>query len=803
MMTVSVMAEEKFRRFMTFDSSYGLADNSAQTIKCTKTGRMVISTIGHINFYDGLNFTHIDPTAENIHPLPSYMGHYHMYFDRHHHLWLKDKRVVTCLDLLTERFVNNVEAVYKQMGMNHKVDDIFADHDFNMWFLSGEKLYSTEYNVSLPVRQGVELQDMDVCDSTQVFLFYGDGQLSVYDLKTSRHLYDTAPVLAKSSVDSYSRSSVVRYHEGTFYQIRNGSGEEAVLLSFDVATRQWRTLQQVNYHLNNIEPYNSKLYIPSSYGYWVYDIKADKWEHVEYLTMDDGRQLLTDINIIAFDRQGGMWLGTEKRGLLYARPYPSPFIAYDWSQPEANRYALMMDKVLNTSEPLPRRVNCIFYDSRGWRWTGTFTGLQLQKGKGDAVRTFTRQDGLNNEMIHSIIEDDNHNIWVSTSFGITQLEIKDGDVKQIRSYDHHDNVPNESFINGRVMKLDDGRIVMQAQDHVIEFNPAEFHNEKMAEIRLYPKLTRWLVNGTRVVPGVKYDGKVLLERSITRTWELNVNYNQNSMVLSFSGLNYWRPVQTYYRLRLKGIYNDWQILSHANSSNLVNAQGMLNLPLAALKPGKYQIELQASMSPDRWDVKPLVWNLEVHQPWWRSTGIYILLFALLIMILLANVVLFNRNTRLRMIRNNEEADMQKSIRGYVQRCNALSQEILTPYSLSLDSVSTETEDNHQEFMDVMVMLVNYVNTHREGSYTLSDLAAEAKVDLQHFYVLLSNNLYKSPRQLALRLRLQKAADQLLESECPVEEVADHCGFVSPNYFIASFYHQYRKTPADYRISAQR
>ena len=173
------------------------------------------------------------------------------------------------------------------------------------------------------------------------------------------------------------------------------------------------------------------------------------------------------------------------------------------------------------------------------------------------------------------------------------------------------------------------------------------------------------------------------------------------------------------------------------------------------------------------------------------------------MILLANVVLFNRNTRLRMIRNNEEADMQKSIRGYVQRCNALSQEILTPYSLSLDFVSTETEDNHQEFMDVMVMLVNYVNTHREGSYTLSDLAAEAKVDLQHFYVLLSNNLYKSPRQLALRLRLQKAADQLLESECPVEEVADQCGFVSPNYFIASFYHQYRKTPADYRISAQR
>ena len=46
--TFSLSAQEEQRVFYTFDASNGLADNSAQTLKCTKTGRIVITTIGHV-----------------------------------------------------------------------------------------------------------------------------------------------------------------------------------------------------------------------------------------------------------------------------------------------------------------------------------------------------------------------------------------------------------------------------------------------------------------------------------------------------------------------------------------------------------------------------------------------------------------------------------------------------------------------------------------------------------------------------------------------------------------------------------
>ena len=160
--TVSMPAQEEQRIFYSFDASDGLADNSAQTLKCTKTGRIVITTIGHVNFYDGATFSHIDPKPEDAFPLPKYNGHYHLYFDLHHHLWLKDKYSVTCVNLLTEQFIRNVSDVIKKLGMSKHVDDLFCDQDCHMWFLSEKELHGTDDHLTVPVSQHAELQDIDV-----------------------------------------------------------------------------------------------------------------------------------------------------------------------------------------------------------------------------------------------------------------------------------------------------------------------------------------------------------------------------------------------------------------------------------------------------------------------------------------------------------------------------------------------------------------------------------------------------------------------------------------------------------------
>ena len=66
LLLLPAMAERSSRLFEVYNASNGLADNSAQVIKCTRTGRIVTATMGQINFFDGQSFTFIDATEENV-----------------------------------------------------------------------------------------------------------------------------------------------------------------------------------------------------------------------------------------------------------------------------------------------------------------------------------------------------------------------------------------------------------------------------------------------------------------------------------------------------------------------------------------------------------------------------------------------------------------------------------------------------------------------------------------------------------------------------------------------------------------
>jgi hypothetical protein len=364
--------------------------------------------------------------------------------------------------------------------------------------------------------------------------------------------------------------------------------------------------------MRDLYPKEDRLYIASERGYLVYYYQTGEVKHYETVKLSKGRAMIPDINSLMFDRQGGLWMGTKRRGLLYAKAYPSPFSSISIQSPEAKPYLKLLDKKSVLDKALPYKLNCVLSDSRGWLWKGTYTGLVLER-PGKPEKVFDRKDGLINEVIHAIIEDDEHHIWISTSYGVARLYVKDEGVSHVEVYINKDNIPNDAFLDRRAVKMDDGTIVMQTIDHVIVFNPAHFQGEHFGDMALYPKLCRVMVNGVYVEAGAQIDGKVILERSASRTHEFHVNYNQNSLSLIFSGLNYLRPVQTYYRVRVKGMtgYNNWRILSYGKSGGLVDKNGMLHLPLVAMNPGDYVIEMQTSMWPDKWPVEPFTWIVHV------------------------------------------------------------------------------------------------------------------------------------------------------------------------------------------------
>lgn len=792
-------AEE--RKFVEINASNGLADNSAQTIKCTKTGRMVISTIGNINFYEGSQFSRIEADLEHAYELPYYHGHYHLYFDKLHHLWLKSSSGVNCVDLLTETFIKNVDSLFVSLGMQEQVMDMFVDSDGYPWLVGSNYVFCQHYNKRFPILASSNLQDLDVPDGRRLMLFYENGELMEFDLKTDKVLH-RGRIYGDEDAARYVRSTVLQKCNDGYFMIRNGE-KDAILMYYDLKSREWSVIMRPDFHLNNMAVYQDVLYIASAYGYLTYDLKTKETTHVRELTLADGRKWLTDVNDIEFDLQGGMWIGTEKRGLLYSKSLTNPFKALTWEDPMALKYAMMMDGVETNkliSEFNGQKATCMYIDSRDWTWVGTLTGLRLFKTPQSDPIEIIRASGLLNSVIHSIVEDDFHNVWVSTSYGISCVVLDADTVRYVMSYNDLDNVPNETFVNGRVLKLDDGTIVMQALDHVVTFNPKDFkmlQNKKY--FKLYPKLTRLLVNGNYVAPGVTVDGTVIIDKAVTRLREINLNYNQNSVSLTFSGLNYIRPLQTFYRVRVKGLMDQWQVLSYYNGNGKVDNHGQLHLPLTALKPGTYEIELQASFFPDQWEVEPYVWVIHVNEPWWRTTGMFALLGFVLVVLAVINFVIYNRNTRLKMQRSNEEGDVIRRIKSFVERCDSFVDEkfVQTHDELFGDTTDSQTELS-DEFVEAMVNIVPFIHSLNGRSFSMKNLCDVTGMSIQDLYGLVSSNIYKSPRVLARTLKIQEAADLLLESDMTIEEVAVKCNFISPNYFIAAFYHVYKQTPTEYR-----
>ena len=796
--SLTALAEDstRDRRFRVINAADGLADNSAQTIKSTFSGRLVVSTIGHINFYDGSGFTHIS-SGDSRYLLPKYKGHYHLYFDDSHHLWLKDKGMVTCVNMLTEQFVSDIGSIFQAQGVKGHVEDMFVDSSGSIWLVQGNNIYSRHGKVSLPLRKGRVLQDMDISDNI-VLLFYDDCQVDVYDIIAKKKLYSTNS-LNHEEVKDYQESSVIYKYRNGFFQIRNGNNK-AVLLWFDLGTRQWTKVLSTDYYLSNMTVKDDVLYISSAYGYWTYDTDSRQIEHYEMIKLTDGRELLTDMNCIEFDRQGGMWIGTEKRGLLYSKYIKSPFNVMTWDNPLSVKYAEMMDKVC-TYDMLVKghRLNCTYKDSRGWIWVGSLNGLYYFKpGQKDSI-CVKKEDGMVNDVVHSIIEDGKHNIWVSTSNGIVGLVIKNGKVTFVNSFINSDGIPAEAFVNGRAMRLDDGTIVMQALDHVVSFNPMKMSIMEGNNILLHPKFVRLQVNGTNIFAGTEIDGRVVTEKAVSRLNMIELPSTQNSLSLKFSSLNYFRPIQTYYRYRVSGLQDKWVMLSYYNSRGLVDKNGILHLPLLGLEPGNYMVEVQASMYPGKWTTPPVKVVVRIKEPWWRTTGLTLLISGVFLILIIWNIVIFSGNSRLKMKRNVSEVELFRRIDGFISRAESCRMEKQTQRSVNDESEDvTSGADLDKDAVELLMELVPYSRNGKLDHNVLVQLAMKKRIKLTDIYDIITNNIFRSPALLTMAMLLEKASRDLIESGMTVEEIAEKNNFASPNYFIAMFFRRYGMTPLQWR-----
>lgn len=782
--------------FSRLDASDGLSDNQVQHILQLPDGRMAITTKGNINLYDGMRFHYIHRNDSDEYTLDGYHGAYHVYADNGDRLWVKDWKTLWCLDLRGERYLKRPERLFREMGLNERVTDLFVDSERGLWLVTDKGLWEARNRRWLLLSPGSgELQDVERY-SDALYLFFSTGEVACYGYKELTLLYK-ASAYAEDVKDDYARTSlVVKGPDGNFYQLRTGPVYSG-FFAFNPQTRKWRQLMRYRGVLHTlIVPSREAAYISCKDGIWKIALPGGEKTFRSQVELTDGSVQAGDINTIYQDGQRGIWLGTYKKGICYAHPERSPFLSV---RDGALLPIAAADIPATLAEPVRRKLfrgkwyNDVFTDSRGWTWTATSDGLRLFVPGNDKPRIFYTEDGLSNNSVHAIVEDRRQRIWVSTSNGISRLQpqVGTGDIRFV-NYRSQDGTLKGEYSDGAAALLPDGKILMRGVDGWTCFHPDSVGVPFMGFSPL-PVGFSLHGNPVPVFPGNR--AALLPEASpYVRCYQLA--YHQNSVGIDFSALNYAWPTHTYYRYRLlHGKDSAWHIAAPDVPGGLVDANGNLHLSFALLPPGNYRLQVAASTSPERWEAEATEVVLEVHAPWWRTKTAYAIYFFGGFLLLIGSIYLYMRQARLRLLRQHKEEILLLRIRNLIAQCDSYRKQTEVENVEATEAESASLSATDSEFLSRAVALVE---AHLDDSgYSVEQLSKDLCMERTGLYKKLTSLLSKSPSLFIRSIRLKRAAHLITQGNLSITEVAERVGFSSASYMSKCFQEEYGCTPSAY------
>lgn len=434
---------------------------------------------------------------------------------------------------------------------------------------------------------------------------------------------------------------------------------------------------------------------------------------------------------------------------------------------------------------------CLAKDGKIWLGSngyGLYCYNYNKEGK-TYVKSFTTNNGLANNTVKGIVEDNQGMLWIATDNGLSIFNPK---TETFSSYSRKDGLLSSQFYFNGAIRDAKGKIYLGTDEGLMAVTGVNHAVHNLARLRF----TELLVDNQPVFAGSDY-----LDDDISIAKRLCIHESDKSFTIFFSALNYGSESQGVYLYRMKGYENDWVQLQ----------PGQHSVRYSTLPAGSYQFEVKYIPSFDSDKEQVISVDIKVTPYFWKSWW-----FVSLMVIAFIAFLLYIYTSRLEKMREREVEELYRPIEAALKdsdepgKLQSRIQMILENQKRYQDSQKKSIEADRKQvaekerpFMDIVmeVMEKNYDNSE----FGVQELADEMRMNRSVLSKMLNAEAGQPTAQFIRNYRLDIAKKMITENVANrnITEIAYRVGFNDPKYFTRCFTKQYGESPSAFKESLEK
>ncbi len=405
----------------------------------------------------------------------------------------------------------------------------------------------------------------------------------------------------------------------------------------------------------------------------------------------------------------------------------------------------------------------VFIDSKNHLWMGHTDGITLWDMTNDTIYYINKDNGLCDNLVRSITEDNNSNIWVTTSNGVSLITLTKNERQTLKfstyNFSTKDGLMDNSFNNNAICKLHNGDIAMGGPEGLSILNPNKIieKNQPLTNILI----TSLSIGNNPILIDSIYNGHKVLELPIEKTKSITLNHFDRLIAFSFTTGDLLNADKVKFMYKMDGFDDQW-----------LQVQGN-KIELSSLPPGNYQLLMKAMNSDGVWNESEMMLTIKVRPPWYLSRLALVFYYTFVSGLIIFIIFKTRRNHRVKLEKQRMQLEREQEVNLNEMKLRFftnISHDLRTPLTLIITPLQTilsgQLDDRLRKKLEILnknaEQLLHIINSLLD--FRKLDVGAESlqlKIgDFVGFLNMVCNPFHSYANERCMNFKFQSTIDRL-------------------------------------------